>query len=127
MHNSRANQSLICIATKTIFRVLEQVQCVSSRNKPLLLQTVKVGLAFKHNILLKNTTIILGFIYHLVHKLYGWFEQVLCMPGCSYRQLLLVLNNAKKKNVLLRIRLSKKKERDKLVISHQSMNNLLSP
>lgn len=96
-------------------------------NRCFFKQTVKVGLAFKHNILLKTTTIILGFIYHLVHKLYGWFEQVLCMPGCSYRQLLLVLNNAKKKKVLLRNRLSNKKERDKLVISHQSMNNLLSP
>lgn len=88
---------------------------------------VEVGLAFKHNILLQDTTMLLGFIYHLVHKLYGWFEQVLCMPGCSYRQLLLALNNAKKKNVRLRIKLSNKKERDELVISHQSSNNLLSP
>jgi len=84
----------------------------------------KVGLAFIHNIWLENTTIIFGFTYHLVHKLYGWFEQVLCMPGCSYRQLLLVLNNAKKKNVLLRIRFCNKKERDELVISHRSSNNL---
>lgn len=58
----------------------------------------KVCLASKHSICLKNAAIILGFIYHLVHMLYGWFEQVLCMPGCFYRQLLLVLNNAKEKN-----------------------------
>lgn len=49
------------------------------------------------------------------------------MPGCSYRQLLLVQNNAKKKkkvlNVLVRITLSNKKD-DELLTSQQSSSNL---